>query len=106
MQSITKNSSFHVPFLEYPRAPDFEMNLRILWGRGIFDRKSFENLMAHTKTHDVAVDIGSHVGSWAIPMSKSLTKSSPLSPRRRTAFTSGKTWHVRNARTFTCCRMH
>ena len=65
-----KEYSPHIPFSEFPRAPDFEMGVRIILGRGIFDRRSFEHLMRHTPSRDVAVDVGAHVGSWTIGFSK------------------------------------
>ena len=59
-----------IPVSQYPIAPDFEMSARIVLGRGIFERKNFSRFMEHTSTRDVAVEVGSHVGSWTIGMSK------------------------------------
>jgi FkbM family methyltransferase len=67
---MDRSLSPHIPLREYPRAPDFEMTARIALGRGIFERASFELLMRHTPQRDVAVEVGAHVGSWTLGMSK------------------------------------
>lgn len=46
------------------------MTARIALGRGIFERTSFELLMRHAPVRDVAVEVGAHVGSWTLGMSK------------------------------------
>lgn len=46
------------------------MTARIALGRGIFERASFELLMRHAPVRDVAVEVGAHVGSWTLGMSK------------------------------------
>jgi FkbM family methyltransferase len=71
MAAITKNHiSPHIPRGEYPKTPDLEMRLRIIWGRGIFDRRSYKAMMRHVDNTDIAIDIGGHVGSWSIPLSR------------------------------------
>jgi FkbM family methyltransferase len=69
MGKITENSP-RIPFKEYPRAPDLEMSFRIMLGRGIFERTSFREFMKYTPKRDVAVEVGSHVGSWTLGLSK------------------------------------
>lgn len=64
------DASPHIPFHAYPSSPDLEMRLRIILGRGIFERSSFKMFMRHTESRDIAVDVGSHVGSWALGLSK------------------------------------
>ena len=63
-------SAPHIPFSQYPLAPDWEMRLRIMWGRGIFERSAFNLFMRSTPCRDVAIDVGAHVGSWSLAMSK------------------------------------
>lgn len=54
----------------FPLAPDEWFNQEIKKGAGIFDRKCFERGISHVKTWGVAIDIGAHVGTWALPMAK------------------------------------
>ncbi len=63
-------TSPYIPLSRYPKAPDWEMTLRILAGRGIFERRSFDNLIRHATDKDIAIDVGAHVGSWTIGMSR------------------------------------
>jgi FkbM family methyltransferase len=67
---MDRTISPHIPLREYPRAPDLEMTARIFLGAGIFERSSFEIFMRHTPQRDVAVEVGAHVGSWTLGMSK------------------------------------
>lgn len=67
---MDRTISPHIPLREYPRAPDLEMTARIFMGAGIFERASFEIFMRHTPQRDVAVEVGAHVGSWTLGMSK------------------------------------
>ena len=54
----------------YPSAPDKWFNDRIARDGGIFDRKSFDLTLSACKKFRVALDIGAHVGTWSIGMSK------------------------------------
>lgn len=69
MKKINLNSPY-IPILEYPRAPDLEMALRIILGRGIFERRSFEKFMSHAKGRNTVIEVGAHVGSWTLGFSK------------------------------------
>ena len=69
MKDYSKTSPY-IPLTHYPVAPDWEMTLRILAGRGIFERHSFQNFMSNVSGHDVAIDVGAHVGSWSLGMSR------------------------------------
>lgn len=69
MNKLLQNSPL-IHFSEYPRAPDLEMCLRIILGRGIFERTSFEQFMRHVKYRNTAIEIGAHVGSWTLGLSR------------------------------------
>jgi len=60
----------HIPLLQYPIAPDLEMSLRIILGRGIFERRSFAKFMSHAPRRDTVIEVGAHVGSWTLGFSK------------------------------------
>lgn len=68
-ESPTQTSPY-IPPSQYPEAPDWEMTVRIIAGRGIFERRSFDNFMRHVRGKDIAIDVGAHVGSWTIGMSR------------------------------------
>jgi len=53
-----------------PKAPDEWFNKKIQEGNGIFDPKSFNLMMKAVKNFRAALDIGAHVGTWSIGMSK------------------------------------
>lgn len=50
-------------------------------GRGIFERDSFEKFMQHARRRDTAVEVGSHVGSWTIGLSKLFRKVIGFEPQ-------------------------
>jgi FkbM family methyltransferase len=68
--NIAPENSPRFNFTAYPKAPDLEMRLRIILGRGIFERASFEMFMQHTKRRDTAIEVGAHVGSWTLGLSR------------------------------------
>jgi FkbM family methyltransferase len=70
----------YIPLAHYPKAPDWEMTLRILAGRGIFERRSFQNFMNGVRGHDVAIDVGAHVGSWTLGMSRCFNRVISFEP--------------------------
>ncbi len=70
MTESPKQTSPYIPPSQYPEAPDWEMTLRIIAGRGIFERQSFDNFMRQVSNRDIAIDVGAHVGSWTIGMSR------------------------------------
>lgn len=80
MGTIGSKTSPHIPLRHYPRAPDMEMSLRIIAGRGIFERRSFGKFMAQVQGWDTAVDIGAHVGSWTLGLSKNFANVISFEP--------------------------